>query len=128
MNQENSKMRSINTEMAEALQRVEQGGYLKDEDIGIDFFRAWEAYMESGNERLNIYELCYDEEYIIKDMRRAGISEFTLSERSTAILRIVERLEELGCTLVGFIRVEREPTSSRRKSDELIPALLFRIN
>ena len=54
MNQESSKRLNISEEMAEALERVEQGGYLKDEDIGIDFFRAWEAYMESGNERLNI--------------------------------------------------------------------------
>lgn len=120
-------MLTIKAEMAEALERAERGGDLREEGIGFDFFRAWEAHKETENKRLNYYELCHDEEYMVKDMRRAGIDEFTISERSTAILRIVERLDELGCKLVGFTKVEREHGITRRKDDELIPALLFEI-
>lgn len=118
-------MLTINAEMAEALVRVEQGASLKDEGIGMDFFHAWEASKETGNRRINFYELCHDEEYIVKDMRRAGIVEFTISERSTALLSIAARLDELGCDLVGITWVEKEPRGSRKKDEDLAPALLF---
>lgn len=122
-------MVKINAEMAEALERAEQSGHLKDEGIGIDFYRAWEVSRKTGNERINFYELCHDEAYIVKDMRRAGISEFTVSERSTALLTIAQRLEELGCKLVGLAMVEQEPVIWMRKGTEVqpIPALLFKI-
>lgn len=122
-------MLKINEEMAQALDRADKKGDLRKEGIGFDFYRAWDVSRKTGNKRINFYELCHDEAYIVKDMRRAGISEFTVSERSTALLTIAQRLEELGCKLVGLVMVEQEPASWMRKGTEVppVPALLFEI-
>ena len=127
MNQESSKKLNISEEMAEALERVEQGGGLADEGIGIDFYHAWKSSQETGNKLINFYELIHNELYMLENLRRAGISEFTIScKPSTTLAFIVNRLEDLGCPIEGFTRVEPEHGIGNG-NDELIPALLFRI-
>ena len=81
----------ITKEMVNLLNDIGANGISAGEEVTLDFYRAVKALRDSCNERLNLYDVSSTVSYIadlVKDIRKAGITEFSVSERSTALMKI----------------------------------------
>lgn len=90
-------------------------------------YRACEAYMGSknkGSDILEVRETIWDDEVydFVGTLRKAGIDEFAITQRSTNNIDLAVALERVGCVLKGTTAVIR-----RNDHNEIVNGLKFRI-
>ena len=84
--------------------------------------RAYEQTRNAGNTRLDLNEAIRDEDVkpIAETLRKLGITEFTISAGSFAIIRTLAAFEKLGIKMAGIINVNS-------RFGESIPAFLMKV-
>lgn len=75
--------------------------YQDSKEAGISYstYKAYKHSRESECKRLDFADICMMDEIgqIVADLRRLGIKEFSVSEQSTALMRILAGFEAAGC-------------------------------
>lgn len=90
-------------------------------------YRAYSCYNESkrmGSDILEVNETIWDNEVcdFVKTLRSAGIDEFALTQRTTALIDLSVALEAEGCILKGTCKVVRA-----NDYETIVNGLKFRI-
>ena len=90
-------------------------------------YRACEAYknsMEHDSTILEVRETIWDDEVydFVGTLRKAGIDEFAITQRSTNNIDLAVALERVGCVLKGTTAVIR-----RNDHNEIVNGLKFRL-
>lgn len=118
----------MNKRMEEKLQAIRGYREMVEAGISVAFYRGWNALEESKNERIDFFDISESEvERVVENLREAGLTEFTVSDRSTALMDVIDGLVSEGCTLIGFDRVRSNHTSFGKSEPDLIPAMVFQL-
>ena len=91
--------------------------------------KSYENTIEAKNELLDICDVIWEHDYdsLIRDMKKYGINEFTISSTFSTLFKAVQALIGRGCTLQGMKNVkDRFPRWTGGEYD-LHPALLMKI-
>lgn len=104
---------------------------MKWDEIGCHWTLG-QAYLwsrEAGNDLPNFAEVIWDDdiETILNDCRKLGVKEFTISSTFSSLITTIARLEELGCTLDGIVKIKDRYTHFGREERDLIPAFKMTI-
>lgn len=94
--------------------------------IANDVVRAYRDTQITGNEILDINRIDWDVEEIIPTLKEVGITEFTLSESSTATMMDLGTLTAGGARIEGMTTVNA-PYHDREDKWERIPAVKLQI-
>ena len=95
--------------------------------------KAYWAYKLSIEDRSNILELCdhlTEPEAVdfIDVLRKAGITQFVLTDRSTSLFTTVLALTANGCTIRGTKDVVRICSNDGRLWKSTVPGLWFKLD
>ena len=95
--------------------------------------KAYWAYKLSIEDRSNILELCdhlTEPEAVdfIDVLRKAGITQFVLTDRSTSLFATVLALTANGCTIRGTKNVVRKCGKGNKRWKTNVPGLWFKLN
>jgi len=114
----------------EAIERV-LDNYAAEKESGINHLlvKCYRNTQESGNEILDIDEIIWEHDYdeLVRDLRRFGITEFTISTTFSGVFNAMEALIERGCTLEGMTRVYERFPSWMGGEHEQKPAMLMKV-
>ena len=74
-------------------------------------YRAWAGSIESNADEFEFSDLLWDREVadFVDTLRKAGITEFAYTGKSTALMENIHQLAAEGCTMTGlYTRIKKE--------------------
>lgn len=90
--------------------------YKREESIKYPFtegqdkaYRAWEKTIRTESSAFEVEDLPWDKDAhdFVETLRAAGITEFAVTDQSTALMRLLHLLAAEGCTMQGLCKVAR---------------------
>ena len=93
------------------------------------FFRDYEDAQERGNACIDFSECIWEKEIpqMVADLKRFGITEFTLSSTYSSIVKTAWFFEQNGCNLEGMEEINGHSRDFETGDYEKVPAFKFRI-
>lgn len=93
--------------------------------------KAWQAWTETTRSQSSAFEvrdLPWDRDIhdFVETLRAAGVAEFAVTDRSTALMGSLHRLVDEGCTMQGLCKVTRDEIRWGEKDNTEYEAILFR--
>lgn len=93
--------------------------------------KAWQAWTETTRSQSSAFEvrdLPWDRDIhdFVETLRAAGVAEFAVTDRSTALMGCLHRLVDEGCTMQGLCKVTRDEIRWGEKDNTEYEAILFR--
>ena len=91
-------------------------------------FRAWLRSVQSESSIFEVEDLPWakDTHDFVETLRAAGITEFAVTDQSTALMRLLHLLAAEGCTMQGLCKVTRSETRWGGEGTKEYPGILFR--
>lgn len=85
----------------------ERGSYRNDGEGRA--YRSWWRSEEAKASRFEVEDLPWDKDLpdFVAALREAGVTEFAVTDQSTALMRCLHILAANGCTIEGLCTVER---------------------
>ena len=73
-------------------------------------YRAWAGSIENGADEFEFSDLLWDREVadFVDTLRKAGITEFAYTGKSTALMENIYQLAAEGCTMTGLYTKSKE--------------------
>lgn len=112
----------------ENLMNNEQAAYKSD--FSYLLFKSYRDTQRAGNELLNISDIIWESDYdsLVENLRKFGITEFTISCTFSGLLASIQALTERGCTMEGMTKVKDLYPTYMDGEHDLIPALKMRLD
>lgn len=84
------------------------GKSLKEQGIDRNFYRAYKDTQKAGLNTLNFYDEIKSDEIadVVAACKKFGITEFTLSDRSTCGIERLAEFQQAGCKVTGLMEVK----------------------
>lgn len=91
-------------------------------------FCAWLSSIRDESSTFEVRDLPWDKDThdFVKTLRAAGITEFAVTDQSTALMRLLHLLAAEGCTMQGLCTVTRSEVRWGGNSTEEYQGILFR--
>jgi len=92
----------------------------------IDAYRAWQCSMDNGSSYFEVPDLPWEKDAhdFVTTLKEAGITEFAVTDRSTALMELLHVLvNEEGCKIVGLCTVMRRK-AQRQETEEYAGILI----
>ena len=91
-------------------------------------YRAWSNSVRNESSTFDVQDLPWDKDVhdFVKALRDAGITEFAVTDQSTALMRVLHLLADEGCTMQGLCQVTRTENRWGYEGTEEYPGILFR--
>ena len=85
---------------------------------------------ENGTEEFEMSDYCWDKEFhdFIETLRKLGITEFTLTNQSTALMENIHGFIAEGCTMIGAHTLTKQSLRWGEEQTEKVPGILFKVN
>ena len=89
---------------------------------------AWVKSLRSQSSIFEVEDLPWDKDThdFVETLRAAGITEFAVTDQSTALMRLLHLLAAEGCTMQGLCKVTRSEIRWGGESTEEYQGILFR--
>ena len=102
----------------------EQKIYYKEIGVNPTFGTAYLTSLEAGNDVPDFADVIWNDdiEEILRDCRRFGITEFTISSAFSGIIEAIDKFLEPGCRLNGLTKVKSRFNDRRTGEKEIKPA------
>ena len=94
------------------------------------FFRDYEDAQERGNACIDFSECIWEKEIpqMVADLKRFGITEFTLSSTYSSIVKTAWTFQQNGCSLEGMEEIKGHCRDFETGDYEKVPAFKFKVN
>ena len=91
---------------------------------------VFKQHCASEAAEVEIDSYCWDSEYhdFVETLRKLGITEFTLTNHSTALMDNIHGLIAEGCTLIGAHTITKKCPLWLGEDHETVKGLLFKVN
>ena len=85
---------------------------------------------ENDNYEFEMTDYCWDTEFhdFIETLRKLGITEFTLTNQSTALMENIYGYTAEGCTMVGLHTITKKSLRWGEEHYETAQGILFKVN
>ena len=85
---------------------------------------------ENGTEEFEMNDYCWDREFhdFIETLRKLGITEFTFTNQSTALMENIHGFIAEGCTMIGAHTLTKQSLRWGEEQTEKVPGILFKVN
>ena len=94
------------------------------------FFRDYEDAQERGNACIDFSECIWEKEIpqMVADLKRFGITEFTLSSTYSSIVKTAWIFQQNGCSFEGMEEIKGHCRDFETGDYEKVPAFKFKVN
>lgn len=91
-------------------------------------YRAWLESTRNESSTFEVQDLPWDRDIhdFVETIRAAGVTEFAVTDQSTALMRLLHLLAAEGCTMQGLCKVTRSETRWGGEGTKEYPGILFR--
>ena len=91
-------------------------------------FCAWLSSVRDESSTFEVQDLPWDKDThdFVETIRAAGITEFAVTDQSTAMMRLLHLLVAEGCTMQGLCKVTRSEARWGEEGTAEYPGILFR--
>ena len=99
-------------------------------DGAMKAFRAWQANSENETAEFEFSDFTWEREThdFIETLRKLGITEFTLTNQSTALMENIYGFIAEGCTMVGTHTITKKSLRWGEEEYETAQGILFKVN
>ncbi len=110
-------------------ENVDMSKSMEEQGINNTLYWAYQAAKESGNNNIDFNEVIwdYDIEAIVKNLRDAGITEFTISSTFSSLIETLAAFAAQGVTMNGLTQVYARYTDWNTGEPAIIPAIKMSI-
>lgn len=90
-------------------------------------YRAWIESTRDESSAFEVRDLPWDKDThdFVETLRAAGIAEFAVTDRSTALMQLLHLLTAEGCRMQGLCKVTRREVRWGSEGTEKYPGILF---
>ena len=91
-------------------------------------FRAWDTSLRNESSTFEVQNLPWDKDIhdFVEALRAAEITEFAVTDDSTALMRCLHLLASEGCAMQGLCKVTRSEVRWGGEGTSEYPSILFR--
>lgn len=106
------------------------GKSIKDIDINYNLYRSYFNAKEAENDYIDFNDVIWDNEveHIVSDCKTYGIDYITISSTSSGLVETLAKFEELGCKMIGLVKIKSRYTDFMTGEKRIVPAVKMKIN
>lgn len=103
---------------------------IKDIDINYNLYCSYLNAKEAENDYIDFNDVIWDNEveHIVSDCRTYGIDYITISSTSSELIETLAKFEELGCKMIGLVKIKSRYTDFMTGEKRIVPAVKMKIN
>ena len=91
---------------------------------------VFKFHRENDNNEYEMSDYCWEKEYhdFVETLRKLGITEFTLTNHSTALMENIYGFIDEGCTMIGTHTITKKELHWGENQYESARGILFKVN